>query len=289
MTLATPDISEHDVVLPALERGDGAAEIGFVLRGETTGLAHLFQRAPCRVLMPACEAGDPPQAVLLTTSGGLADGDRIALSLSVGPGAMATITTQAAEKIYGARDMAPALLRARIDVAPGSWLEWLPQETILFDGSRFDRRTIAEVAPGGRLLACEMVAFGRSASGESFTRGFLHDRWDIHRDGKPIWRDALRLDGRIEEIMAAGAGFGGANAIASAFYVGADAASHVAAAREFIGDGDMRCAVTLVNGVLLARWLGEARVVRAALTQYLTSFRAVVAGLPRRLPRVWQC
>ena len=289
MTPAALALTEPDVALTALERGAGVAEIGFVRRGEATRLAHLFQRAPCRVLMPNSEAGDPPQAVLLTTSGGLADGDRITLSLSVGPQAMATITTQAAEKIYRARDVAPARLRARVAVASGAYLEWLPQETILFDGARFDRRTTAEVAPGGRLLACEMVAFGRAASGEHFTRGLLHDAWDIRRDGKLIWRDVLRLDGDIAQTMAGSAGFGGANAMASAIYVGDDAASHVAAARALLGDDDMRSGVTLVNGVMLARWLGEARVVRAALTHYLANLRAVVAGLPARLPRVWQC
>jgi urease accessory protein len=289
VTLAILALPEHTTALPALERGDGAAEIGFVNRGDGTRLAHLYQRAPCRVLMPNSEAGDPPQAVLLTTSGGLADGDRIALSLSVGPEAMATITTQAAEKVYRARDDGPALLRARLEVAPGAWLEWLPQETILFDGARFDRRTTAEVASGGRLLACEMVAFGRSASGERFNRGFLHDGWDIRRDGKLIWRDALRLDGSIEETMTAAAGFGGATATASALYIGDDAANHVAAARELVGDGATRSGVTLVNGVLLARWLGEASAVRAAQTRYLVNFRAAAAGLPARLPRVWQC
>lgn len=275
--------------LPALERGNGAAEVGFARCGAVTRLSHLYQRAPCRVLTPSAEAGDPPQAVLLTTSGGLADGDRIALELAVGQGASATITTQAAEKVYGARDRAPAHLRARIEVAADAWLEWLPQETILFDGARFDRRTVAEVAPGGRLLACEMVAFGRAASGESFTKGFVHDGWEMRRVGKLIWRDALRLDTRIAETLASPAGFGGANAMASAFYVADDAASHLEAARALVAREGTRAGVTLVNGVLLARWLGGATDVRAALTGYLANIRATVAGLPARLPRVWQC
>ena len=281
--------TEPDATLTVLERGAGVAEIGFVRRGGITRLSHLFQQAPCRVLMPNSEAGDPPQAVLLTTSGGLTDGDRITLSLSVGPQAMATITTQAAEKIYRARDCAPAILRAQVDVAPGAWLEWLPQETILFDGARFDRRTTAEIATGGRLLACEMVAFGRAASGEVFTKGFLHDAWDIRRNGHIIWRDVLRLDSEIAQIMAGSTGFAGANAMASAMYVGDDAANHVAVARTLIGDNHIRCGITLVNGMVLARWLGEARLVRRALMLYLANLRAVVAGLPRQLPRVWQC
>jgi urease accessory protein len=289
VTFATLASTEHEAALPLLERGNGAAEVAFARRGPVTALSHLYQRAPCRVLTPSSEAGDPTQAVLLTTSGGLADGDRIDLKLAVGQGAAATMTTQAAEKVYGARDRDPARLRARVDVGADAWLEWLPQETILFEGARFDRRTVAEVAPGGRLLVCEMVAFGRSASGERFTKGFLHDGWEIRRNGKLIWCDTLRLDNRIAETLASPAGFGGANAMASAFYVAEDAASHLEAARALmVGDG-LRAGVTLVNGVLLARWLGEATGVRAALTHYLATIRAVVAGLPARLPRVWQC
>jgi urease accessory protein len=291
-TLASPEPRED---LPSLQRGHGAAEVGFARRGAATTLAHLYQRAPCRVLTPLSEAGDPPQAVLLTTSGGLADGDTIDLALGVGPGASATFTTQAAEKVYRARGTEPARLRARIEVAADGWLEWLPQECILFDGARFDRRTLAEVAPGGRLLACEMVVFGRRASGERFTRGFLHDGWDIRRGGTLVWRDALRLDGGIAEALASPAGFAGAEAMASVLYVAEDAAGQLAVARRLIedgapiGDGAARAGATLVNGVLLARWLGGATAVRAGLTQYLARFRAAAAGLPARLPRVWQC
>lgn len=275
--------------LPALERGNGAAEIGFALRAGATRLSHLFQRAPCRVLTPSVEAGDPPQAVLITTSGGLADGDAIALALAVEPGATATITTQAAEKIYRARDRVPARVRVSATVDKGATLEWLPQETILFDGARCDRRTVAEVAPGGQLLACEMVVFGRLASGERFTKGFLHDGWDIRRNGRLIWRDALRLDDGMTAAMASAAGFSGAHAIASAVYVGDDAADHLSAARALIGEGEARGGITLVNGVLLARWLGEPAAVRAALSHYLANIRQTVAGWPARLPRVWQC
>lgn len=275
--------------LPALERGDGAAEIGFALRDGATRLAHLYQRAPCRVLTPSVEVGDPPQAVLITTSGGLADGDAISLGLAVESGAAATITTQAAEKIYRARDTAPAHVRVSAKVGKGAALEWLPQETILFDGARCDRRTVADVAPGGRLLACEMVVFGRLASGERFTKGFLHDGWDIRRNSRLIWRDGLRLDNGMTEAMAATAGFADAHAIASAFYVADDAAEYLAAARALLRDDGPRGGVTLVNGVLLARWLGEATAVRGALSYYLANIRQTVAGYPARLPRVWQC
>jgi urease accessory protein len=84
--------SRHEVPQPLaetgatlkFERGDGAAHIVFA-RG---GLARLYQRTPCRVLFPLPEQGAPPLAALLTTSGGLAGGDRLRLSVKAQDGAL---------------------------------------------------------------------------------------------------------------------------------------------------------------------------------------------------------
>jgi urease accessory protein len=275
--------------LPILERGDGAAEIGFVYADGRTRLSDLYQRAPCRVLTPSEEPGDLTQAVLLTTSGGLADGDRIAVNLSLGEGAAALVTSQAAEKIYGARLAAPATIRIGLSVEAGAWCEWLPQETILFEGARLDRRTIADVAPGGRLLACEFVVFGRLAHGERFGSGLLHDAWDVRRGGKLVWRDALRLEGDIAGQIDLPNSFAGAEATAMVIYVADDAPKHLDAARALLEASETRCGATIVNGLLILRWFGAAAAVRRSLTAYLAAFRVEAAGLPARLPRVWSC
>src|ERR1700750_1817514 len=82
------------------ERADGEARIDFRLgqQGRTV-LADLYQRAPCRVLVLDSEAGKPPQAVLLPTSGELTGGDRTHVEVCVRDGARAALTTQAAEKL----------------------------------------------------------------------------------------------------------------------------------------------------------------------------------------------
>src|SRR5690349_1234972 len=62
--------SDREPTPALLQRGDGAAEIVFRSRDGTSVLAYLFQRTPCRVLFPAPAEDDPPEAVLVTTSGG---------------------------------------------------------------------------------------------------------------------------------------------------------------------------------------------------------------------------
>jgi urease accessory protein len=270
-----------------LQRGDGAATVAFSRRGGRTTLADLYQRTPCRVLFPRVEADEPPVAVLLTTSGGLTGGDRLRVAVSVGADAAAVATTQAAEKIY--RSLGTSCgVTVTLSVGEGGWLEYLPQETILFDGARLERRTSATLAAGARLLACEMVVFGRIARDESFTRGLLHDSWQVRRDGRLVWADALRLDGDLAVALSASAGFGGARALATALYVGDCHDDLLGAARTLAESGGSRGGVSLVNGVLIARFLGpEPAAVRRDLMRYLAGLRDATSSFAPALPRVW--
>jgi urease accessory protein len=270
-----------------LERGDGAAEIGFRRRSAATVLGHLFQHAPYRVLFPHAAPGDLPLAALLTTSGGLAGGDRLRLQASIGAGAAATVTSAAAEKVY--RSLGPDVASAvTLEIGAGGWLDYLPQETILFDGARLVRRIEARLAPSARLLAAEMLVFGRAAHGERFGRGLLHEAWRLAIGDRLVWADALRLDGDISARLDAPFGFAGARALATVVYAGADAATHLPLARRLTEGADCRAAATLVNGVLLARVFGvDAGEVRRALIRYVTALRQEAAGLPAAMPRLW--
>jgi len=273
-----------------LERSDGAARICFAARNGITRLADLYQRAPLRVLSPHTEPGEPPQAVVVTTSGGLADGDRLHLALRADADSAAQITTQAAEKIYRAHGPGPARFDCEIAVQAGAWLEWLPQETILFDGAQLARRTRAEVAPGGRLLASEHIVFGRVARGESFTAGSLSDRWEVLRDERLTWCDALCVTPGDASARAADWGFKGGEAYATTIFVADDAAASLSAAREMIAailPEGAQAGASVVNGVLLTRWLGSAVAVRTGLSAFIAAFRSAVGGYRPVAPRVW--
>lgn len=262
-----------------LQRASGESRVAFDLRDGRTRLGDLYQRDPCRVLFPRAEPGEPPQAVHLTTSGGVTDGDSLKMAIEVGPGAVAVATTQAAEKIYrAAKGGGHCAIDVAVSVAEGAALEWLPQETIVFEGARLKRRTVAEVEPGGALLACEMVVLGRAASGETFTRGLLLDSWSVRRTSRLAWTDTLRVEGQTPT----GAGFGAANALATVIGVWDEPQPHFEKARALLdAAAGVRAGVTLVNGVMVARLLGEATAVRHATVRFLTDFRG------RRLPRVW--
>ena len=269
-----------DAAATGLQRARGAAAIGFSRDGGRTALKALYQQTPCRVMFPEPEEGDPPLAVLLTTSGGLTGGDDVRIAVSVDSSA-AMVSTQAAEKIY--RSLGPDVtIQVELAIGEGARLEYYPQETILFDGARFHRRTQANVAAGGCLAAAEMLVFGRQARGERMARGSVFDSWQVRCDGRLVWIDRLALDGDIAATLADPFTLDGAGAIATMLHVGGDAGQMIDTARELADGG-----ATMVNGVLVARLFGPSpRDVRDRLIRYLTGMREA-AGLPPRLPRVW--
>jgi urease accessory protein len=270
----------------------GVAEVAFARRGGTTRLTHLHQRNPLRVLFPAAEAGDIDLVVLLTTSGGLVAGDRLAISAHLEDGAAAHVTAAAAEKVYRSTG-ATTIVTQHLTVEEGAWLEYLPPETILFNGARLRRETKIELAPGAGFLGGGILTFGRQARGERLTHGLVNERWEMWRDGALIWGDALHLDGDIAATIADPACFAGAAACATlilAPHAGEpnaflDRAREVQARSSAIG---MQAGATIVGGLLVARWLArEAPPVRPAYADLACHLREAAMGLPPRLPRLW--
>jgi urease accessory protein len=270
----------------------GVAEIGFAVRDDTTRLAHLYQRDPLRVLFPAAEPGDAALAVLVTTSGGLVAGDRLSLAIDLAPGAAAHVTAAAAEKIYRSTGATTEIAQSLV-VARGARLEYLPPETILFDGARLRRRTALALAPGAGFLGGGILVFGRRARGERYMHGLLNERWEVWRDGALVWGDALHLDGDIAAIMADPACFADAAACATLILAPPDDdpgkfIDDARAVQRQSGVAGLRGGVTIVNRLLVARWLGpDPMSLRRAYADLACHLRAAAMGLPARLPRLW--
>jgi urease accessory protein len=269
----------------------GVAEIGFVVKDGRTRLAHLYQRDPLRVLFPDAAPGEPPVAVLLTTSGGLVGGDRLTIGVDVGPAAAAHVTAQAAEKVYRS-DGPDSALDIALQVGVGGRLEYLPPETILFDGARLRRHAVVELAGDAAVLAGEILVFGRIASGERMASGLVHDVWELRRDGRLIWGDSFHLAddsvGGLLKKSADPACLDGATACATLLLAAPGAAAFLAGARATIAAGDVRGGATVVGGVLVARLLGtDAAALRAAYVRLAGHLRQAQAGLPATLPGLW--
>jgi urease accessory protein len=267
---------------PVHQRAHGRAALHLGAAPGGSRIIDLDQAAPLRWLFPDAEGDEPKTGALVNVAGGLAGGDTLDVALRLGPGAAFTATTPAAEKIY--RSLGPAtVIRSALALAPGAVGEWLPQETILFDGARLDRRLVLDLAEDARLLAAEMLVLGRAARGERFARGSVLDGWRLRRGGRLVWADALHLPDPAAATADRFA-LGGAKAVATLLLAAPDAAAHRTLARTLSADG----ASLPAPGLLLLRWVGEAGAVRASLGEAVRALRAAALGHPPRLPRLWR-
>ncbi|MDR3439800.1 urease accessory protein UreD [Telmatospirillum sp.] len=265
----------------------GSARVRLRSGENGTTLEDLHQSSPLRVLFPIAADGDPLTAALITTSGGLVGGDSLTVDLAVGENAQGLFVAQAAEKIYRSTG-ADGRIDVRLTAGPGGWLEFLPQETILFDNARLRRNTDIDVPPGGRLLAGEILVFGRTARGERMARGLVRDSWKIRRGGRLVWHDALHLDGDITAHLDNPAGFGGCHAAATLALVADDASRLLAVLRSCVDDTDLRFGATIVNGILVGRWLAaDTLALRRSFGIAWGELRAAAGGWPKTLPRLW--
>jgi len=274
---------------------DGALELAFDRAGiagtrHTTRLARLHQAAPLRALFPESCGMDLPVAALTATCGGFTGGDRMRTAIDIGAGADAMAIAQAAEKLYRAGS-GETRIEITLTVETGGWLEWLPQETILFDGARMRRRTSIELGADAAILAGEILVFGRAARGERMTAGLVHDAWRVARNGALVWADSFHMaDGQLAEALDHPAALRGIGAAAMLVHTGPGAEGRLALLRAMTLDAppELRFAATLVRDVLVARWLApDALHIRPHFAAAWTALRADARGLAARLPTFW--
>lgn len=269
-----------------LQRASGESRVVFERRDGRTRLADLYQRDPCRVLFPVPEPGEPPQAVMITTSGGVTDGDSLTMAVDIGPGAEAVATTQAAEKVYrAAKGGGHCGIEVRLAVAAGATLEWLPQETIVFDGARLASTTRLELAGDAAACAWEIVCLGRPAAGEGWTHGEARFGFEVFRDGVPLLLERTPcLPG--SPLLHAAWGLGGHVAFGTLVATGA-CSERLARLRESLGSAD-RLGLTHCDDLLVARYRGpDAAEARRLFTAIWRDWRTAGGGEAPAPPRVW--
>jgi urease accessory protein len=278
VSLAIPSLIE--AASPRHQRTEGAARISFKRCEDRTRLDRLYQSGAAKVKLPDVFGGEPIQAVLINTAGGLTGGDRMSAEVTLGENCRAVVTTQACERIYRSAG-GSAEVATRLTVGEDARLDWLPQETILFDGGRLSRRLEADLAPNAELLLVEAVIFGRTAHGETIRSGLFTDRWRIRRGGKLLFADDLRFDWANAELLGRPAVLNGATAMATILFTTDDPSRHLEGLRSIIGPAG---GASAWNGKLLARLVVDGG--GALRRTLIPALDALLDGAA--LPRIWR-
>ncbi|HMO08922.1 MAG TPA: urease accessory protein UreD [Paracoccaceae bacterium] len=269
---------------PILQRVQGRAEVRLKAGPEGAAVPdRLRQEGSAKaILSRGRSAADPREVVFLNTAGGLTGGDRLSYGLDLARGLTATGTTQTAERAYSAAAGGTARMEVRLTVGAGGWLDWLPQETILFDGAALDRETMVDLAPGAGCLMLETVILGRHAMGEEIEGVHLRDLRRVERAGRPVWSEPLMLDTRVMGRRHAPAILGGARAFATLALIRPDAGDLLAPLQAVLDQPEVEAAASAMDGRLVLRMIAwDGLPLRRQIARALGVLR------PGPLPRVW--
>jgi len=268
----------------------GSLELVFGRQQNATQVIHQQARSPLKVQRSFYPEGpEVCHSVILHTAGGMVGGDRLGFNVQLQTQAQALVTTAAAAKIY--RSLGPAAQQTvQIQVEPGAWLEWLPQETILFNGAVYRQDLRVELAETSTWLGWEITRFGRSARGEQFLQGNWRSHTEVWRRGRPLWIDRQSLPGGEGAIRSLN-GLNHHPVVGSFAFVGRTVETDwIEKIRDLWDKGEEpgEAGVTRLLEGLLCRYRGpSSQSARRWFLQVWNLLRCVYQERPACPPRVW--
>lgn len=250
---------------------------------------------PLRILKPLYPEGDAIcHAVIVHPPGGIVAGDSLAVDLRVDVGAHALATTPGTQKWYRSTGAAAAAI-TRLHVADDACLEWMPQETMVFDGARAQQTLDITLAPQARFFGWEILCLGRTTRGERFNNGAFRQSVRLERSyrGAPLWRESLVLLGN-DPLMDSKLGFRNFPVAATAWIALPDVESGMltadvlTAVRVELGDAPLAAASSPEAGLVVIKAIGDApEAVRNLLIAVWKKIRLQVFSREAILPRIW--
>lgn len=259
-------------------------ELAYARFGDSTRPVQRRHLGPLRVQKHLYAEGPQVcQHIIVHPPGGIAGGDRLNISASVGRDAWAQITSPGAAKWY--RAAGPAYQQLKLQVAAGATLEWLPQETIIFSAAQAELSTAIDLEGDARLFYWDVVALGRPASGERFDLGHFQAQLDIRRDGQLLWHEHQRIVG-ADGLLDSPIGLDGQPVFATLLVTGEIDSELLERCRSL--PHAVRGDLTQLPGLLIARCLAsEALLARGWLIDVWRMLRPVLLGREAVPPRIW--
>ena len=259
-------------------------ELAYARFGDSTRPVQRRHLGPLRVQKHLYAEGPQVcQHIIVHPPGGIAGGDRLNISASVGRDAWAQITSPGAAKWY--RAAGPAYQQLKLQVAAGATLEWLPQETIVFSAAQAELSTAIDLEGDARLFYWDVVALGRPASGERFDLGHFQAQLDIRRDGQLLWHERQRIVGD-DGLLDSPIGLDGQPVFATLLVTGEIDSDLLERCRSL--PHAVRGDLTQLPGLLVARCLAsEALLARGWLIDVWRMLRPVLLGREAVPPRIW--
>lgn len=261
--------------------------LGFARSAERTVLQENRHCGPLRVQKALYPEGEAVcQAILLHPPSGIAGGDHLNIAVNVAADSHAQLTTPGAGKWYRTGG-ADASQRVSLSVADGATLEWLPQESIIFNGARARMETRVSLGTDSRFIGWDILCLGRAAAGERFAQGRFDVFYRVDRNRQAIWLERGGFSGN-DAMLSSPAGWAGASVCGTLLAAFPHTPALLAACREIAPVDGASHALTALPGLLVARYLGDSsEAARRWFAALWAVIRPVCCGRPAIIPRIW--
>ena len=224
-------------------------------------------------------------SIVVHPPGGIAGGDELAIEICIGDRAAALLTTPGAAKWYRS---AGSWATQRLSFEVKGTLEWLPQETIVYNGALARMQVEIRLSSDACYLGWEVLCLGRTGSGERYAAGESTLATRLCRDGKLVWNERGDIRGGAP-LLESPAGLAGRPV----------SGTLLAAAPQIPDDVLLRCrsltpdsgeaAVTRLPGVLVARYLGDSsEAAKHFFRRLWAALRPALLGRDATEPRIWR-
>lgn len=270
-------------------------ELGFKQDQNRTILAHRKHSGPVRVqkmLWP--ERTGVCHAIIVHPPAGIAGGDHLTFSISVDRNAHALVTTPGAGKWYKT-NLKQAFQHIDIQVKDEAIFEWLPQETMLFNGALAHSETRIDLAESASFIGWDILVLGRQARQEQFNQGLYQSQFKLYQNHKLLVADRLQFEGN-DRFLQSCLGMNGHAVMASFWAVPPEPYREISileqqldVIRDLIMRMQIPVTLTLLDVVISARYLGDdVRQCHDAFAAIRARLRRFWFNLDEEFPRIWR-
>lgn len=269
-----------------------ALRLGFARTEQRTLLVQRQHVGPLQVQRPFYpEADGTCHIYLLHPPGGIVGGDQLSLNACLDKTTRVLLTTPAASKFYRSNGRI-ARQQQTLTLAEDALLEWLPQETIIYNGAQVINTTRVELSASSRFIGWEILCLGRPAASERFSEGQYWQRIELLRDGLPLFLEHNRYDNHSEVLNAVwGLQQQAVTATLLCTMQPSEQSQHLLESIRRQVVIDRRCelfSVSQLAEVLLCRYIGASSArAKALFTQIWSQIRLAEFAKPGCPPRIW--
>jgi len=282
MNTSTAVGSEEDFV----SSWPASLDVEFSVRSGKTVPSSIKHFGPLRVQRPFYpEKDETCHLYLLHPPGGVVGGDVLNISVSANEKSKSLVTTPGATKIY--RSNIDSNIQQSLSLEKESTVEWMPQETILFNDAQTVINTDVHISTGGQLFFWDVLCLGLPVNSEKFTSGCCRQSLKVFRDKKPLLIENNYFEGS-SDLMSASWGMRGfyVNAVCVMTVGNSDIVEKIRSATN--SQKECLFALTEKRGLVICRYMGNSvEEAKQLFLQAWTLWRNCELQKEVVVPRIW--